>query len=60
MFVGVFRVDNSNASATGVPPIVMHIKDVHQVCRDSGRRARSTSDSWDTDFSDDEEASKVR
>jgi hypothetical protein len=53
MFVGVFRVGNSNASATGVPPIVMHIKD-------SGRRARLNSDSWDTDFSDDEEASKVR
>jgi hypothetical protein len=60
MFVLVFRVGHNNAPAVSMPSGVVHIMDIHQACSDSGRRTRSISDSWDTDFSDDEEASKVR
>jgi hypothetical protein len=59
MFVLVFSVSHSNALAATMPSSVIHM-DVHQACSDSGRRTRSVSDSWDTDFSDDEEANKVR
>lgn len=60
MFVLDFRVGHRNAPAASMPSGVIHIMDVQEVCSDSGRRTRSISDSWDTDFSDDEEASKVR
>lgn len=55
-----FTVGHSNAPAASVPSGVVHVMDIHQACSDSGRRTRSISDSWDTDFSDDEEASKLQ
>jgi hypothetical protein len=60
MIVHVFRVGHSNAPAASMPSGVVHVMNIHQACSDSGRRTRSISDSWDTDFSDDEETNKVR
>ncbi|XP_023706055.1 protein piccolo isoform X3 [Cryptotermes secundus] len=54
-----FTVGHNNAAAASMPSGVVDSLDVHQACSDSGTRTRSISDSWDTDFSDDEEASKA-